>query len=562
MSERTRVLVVDDDPTGRILLRNQLAKLGYEVIEAANGEDGVLLFSREHPDIVLMDVVMPGIDGFEATRIIKQQAGDNFVPVVYLTGLDREEDLVKGLDVGGDDYLVKPVSRSMLAAKLKSVERVRQLNARIFAQNEILVRDEEFAERLFSRVIMADNAELDHFGVMYKPARTFSGDLLLSARSPSGDLHLLVADFTGHGLPAAIGAMPLSQIFKSMTRKGYDPVSILTEMNYKLHRILPADMFCAACFVSINPDASLARLWNCGLPNALLLDPGHGIRQQIPSSHFALGILESLDDQQPVTLALQTGQSLAVLTDGVIEAQDLNGTMFGMERVEQVLAGAQGGLDGFARLRDELDNFTYPVEQRDDITLLVVPCDETIRVADAQLSVQRTGPRHPARLDTAPLWKVQYELSPASLRAGDPVPGIINQITDLVGSDQARQELFMILSELYNNALDHGLLQLDSGQKNSDAGFAQYFEERQRRLQALQQGLIRISLHACRLEEGEVYVVIQVEDSGAGFDIRIIQHCLQVSEALSGRGIPLVSELCETLEYSEAGNRVEAVYRL
>jgi PAS domain S-box-containing protein len=118
-----KVLVVDDTATNRLMLQVFLRKLGLEVVVAADGAQGVAAYEREMPDIVLMDVMMPVMDGYEATRRIKALSGERWIPVIFLSALDSEESLVTGLDAGGDDYLSKPVNFVVLDAKLRSTAR-------------------------------------------------------------------------------------------------------------------------------------------------------------------------------------------------------------------------------------------------------------------------------------------------------------------------------------------------------------------------------------------------------------------------------------------------------
>jgi two-component system, HptB-dependent secretion and biofilm response regulator len=126
-----RVLVVDDTATNRQLLQVFLKKLGCEVMLAENGIDAIAVFEAEDPDLILMDVMMPGMDGYEATRRIKALAGDRWVPIVFVSALDKDENLVTGLEAGGDDYLPKPVNFVVLQAKLRSLVRTLQFQRRL-----------------------------------------------------------------------------------------------------------------------------------------------------------------------------------------------------------------------------------------------------------------------------------------------------------------------------------------------------------------------------------------------------------------------------------------------
>jgi twitching motility two-component system response regulator PilH len=115
-----RVLIVDDSPTETFKLREMLEKHGHQVLEAANGADGVAVARAEQPDLVLMDVVMPGLNGFQATRQLTKGADTAHIPIIIVTTKDQETDRVWGKRQGAKDYLTKPVDEKVL---LETVER-------------------------------------------------------------------------------------------------------------------------------------------------------------------------------------------------------------------------------------------------------------------------------------------------------------------------------------------------------------------------------------------------------------------------------------------------------
>ena len=120
---KMKVLAVDDNRTNLHILQVFLKKLGHEVILAENGEEAVRRFESESPDLVLLDIMMPVMDGFEAARRIKAMTRDRWTPVIFLSALNRDENLVEGLDAGADDYLTKPINFVVLEAKLRSMQR-------------------------------------------------------------------------------------------------------------------------------------------------------------------------------------------------------------------------------------------------------------------------------------------------------------------------------------------------------------------------------------------------------------------------------------------------------
>jgi PAS domain S-box-containing protein len=125
------VLVVDDTSGNRVMLQSFLRKLGCRAVTAENGAEAIEVFQREAPDLILMDVMMPVMDGYEATRRIKALAIGQWVPVVFLSALDKDENLVAGLEAGGDDYLAKPTNLVVLNAKLRSFARTLALQRKL-----------------------------------------------------------------------------------------------------------------------------------------------------------------------------------------------------------------------------------------------------------------------------------------------------------------------------------------------------------------------------------------------------------------------------------------------
>ena len=116
-----RILVVDDSATERHMLRDLLTKAGYEVVSSDNGEDAIVKARQVKPDLILMDVVMPGLNGFQATRAISRDPITKSIPVIMCTSKSQETDKIWGLRQGARDYLVKPVDRETLLAKIASL---------------------------------------------------------------------------------------------------------------------------------------------------------------------------------------------------------------------------------------------------------------------------------------------------------------------------------------------------------------------------------------------------------------------------------------------------------
>jgi CheY-like chemotaxis protein len=562
---RRLALIVEDEETNRQILKSLLQKRGYEVIEALDGEQAVADFARNEPDIIFMDVMLPGMDGYEATRRIKRLAGNHFIPVIFLTALSDEKALARCVEAGGDDFLAKPFSFTLLSAKLTAMERIHALHQTTHRLYNRMQRDEEIAEQVFRNAVVAGNVAMEQIRSLLKPATVFSGDLMLSAFAPSRDLHVLLGDFTGHGLAAALGALPTSEVFRSMTGKGFSPQQILNAINNKLHTLLPTGMFLAAQFLKVDARLDHISLINCGMPDSFLIggEPKR-IKQRIASQALPLGIVPDVGYQEETHyLAIEIGDRVILATDGVTEARNPAGEQFGKQRLIASISGENGDAYLIDRLSENLQAFCADAPQEDDISAIEVPLIPALLPAreQDQAAIGNDGDESAVFLsrDHADAIAFDLTLQGSQLRHAAPVPTLINFLQEAAGLHQHRRPLFTILTELYVNALDHGILRLDSALKQREDGFSAYFRQREQRLHSLTEGEIRIGLRIHPRQHGG-QILIQIEDSGGGFDFERQLMQVAADTQFSGRGILLVKSLCKHLRYAPPGNKAQAVY--
>lgn len=556
------VLVVDDVEDNRLLLKTMLERAGYRVILAGNGLEAVAVFQAQAPDIVLLDVMMPVMDGYEAAGRIKSCAGARFVPILFVTALTDERDLAKCVEAGGDDFIVKPISRTLLKAKLLAAERllgvyreyVRQ-QQELQAHHDRLRYDHEVAEHLFARLM--NNTAFEAANIRYdlSPMAIANGDLILMARTPVGDQLVLLGDFAGHGLSAAIGAIPVTDIFRTMAAKGLAIELIAAEINRKLHRNLPTGQFLAACLLEWSPRGGRVRVWNGGVPDVLIVAEDGEVVFRAPSRHLPLGVVGDEGFEVHVeTRGVRRGDRIIAYSDGLIEARNGRDEMFGQGRLEGLIArhGARGRL--FEELRDAVRHFRGGEPQNDDVTLIEILCDEGVLEDRAEEEIPMSPPAvHVAHC------KMHLKLDPADLAGFDPLAAVVSLVNCLPSLKPHQSSLYVIIVELYMNALDHGVLRMDAALKRDQEGFARYYAERERRLSALREGWIGLDIECFPRENGG-QVVVRIEDSGAGFDARALFSPAAAGSRSYGRGLGLVRALCESVDYNEHGNRVTAVY--
>ena len=556
------ILIVEDTIYRRRILESVLLESNHDVIVASNGIEAVSTFEERQPDMVLMDVVLPGMDGYVATAQIKKISADRFVPVIFVTSLTGTDVLEKCIECGGDDIISGTYDQHTLLAKIASMERIKKLHEKLKEQTTELrkhkvqaQRELDIAEHVFSTILNRGDVESANINYHLSPMSLFSGDILLAAHTPAGGLHVMLGDFTGHGLSAAIGAMPTSDIFYAMTASGFSTTDIITEINRRLYKVLPTGMFCAAIFLELDPERSTLTAWNGGMPDVLITGKDGNIECTIDSTHQALGIRsESKFDSKTAIVPINEHNKIYIYSDGLIEAKNRRGRKFGSKALKSMFPQAALSDPPLHDLLDELEIYTIGVEQSDDISIVEV---NTLR-DDKWRADQDTKDKN-RKLPSS--WDLSLKLKADTLRSINPVPLLLNMVMGVQSPQGHRERIFTILSELFSNALDHGLLGIDSSLKSNAAGFAEYYRLRGERLGVLEDGFIEISLDHLPDENNESgKLTILVSDSGPGFDCHSHVNNLESNEGYSGRGIGLVKSLCQSLEYCGNGNQVKAVY--
>ncbi|MDP2786566.1 MAG: fused response regulator/phosphatase [Pseudomonadota bacterium] len=560
-----KILIVDDTPANVMQLQAVAHPLGHQTIIAADGESAVAAFQAEVPDLVFMNIMMPGMDGIAAVKKIRALPADKWTPIIFHSAVDQMQDIVSGLEAGGDDYLAKPASTQLLQAKINSYARQIALQNKVHGYAEELARwreDSEEQTRLGTHVMarLTDAAGLrDQMVRSFNlPAETFSGDLLCAARAPGEVLNVLLADAAGHGLAAALSALPLTQAFYSMTAKGFPLPSIAEELNRKLKAILPADRFVAATLASVDVRNQTVEVWNGGNPDTLFLNTQGEVAMRWASRHPPLGILpDELFSGMSETVVFHEPGDLVLSSDGLTEAEDLAGARLGIDGVIGILGKTQDSDSRFKLLLQGVETHLQGQPGRDDISCLMVAVP-----IDRRRQFRFSAPKTINQSQFAE-WRLDLTYNAQELRYIDVVPAVLGLITQVQTLKEHQGALFLVLSELFNNALDHGLLGLDSVTKQWIGGFEFYLQQRAERLAKLHEGRIDLSflLHQ---EESRAVLDISINDSGPGFDY---SHRLQGQTALSevneqpfGRGIALVKSLCNQIVYSGAGNKVWCRY--
>jgi len=354
-----------------------------------------------------------------------------------------------------------------------------------------------------------------------------------------------------------------------MTAKGFYVPAIMREINRRVHDYLPLPRFVAAIMLSLDMREQTLQVWNGGCPEALLISTdGKNIIHQFKSQHLPLGVLDSREFDAKTEFHKYTGQPshLLMCSDGTTEITMKNGLSLDHSGL---LGGARLSSAGnlFERLVETIDDQLAGNKPDDDIALIlvdclvekvkpqekVVPIFQKIEVAAEVYCDNRDEPAVTAE----PAWQMSVMLTAEQLKRLDVVPFLLG-ITGQIEGGKSDGKLFMVISELFNNALDHGVLKLDSGLKNHEEGMEQYYEERAWRLEELKHGQIAIQIEKLDCLDCAC-VKVTIKDSGEGFDhARRVSFNPELNQRRHGRGIALLTGMCSKLEYSGNGSEVVA----
>jgi two-component system, HptB-dependent secretion and biofilm response regulator len=555
-----KALVIDDSKLDQLILKKILTNNGYDVCIASNGHMAIEMSVKYQPDIVLMNLNLPDTDGYELTKILKGLLNNRYVPVLFVTAINNDESLGKCLESGGDDFIVKPIKAGMLKARMGSLLRVKKMHDELLFEKELLsnhsdqqLKDLQDASRVINNIQMPRFYDSGNINWSYVAQNILSGDILCSAAYPSGNHIILVGDNTGHGLPAAIGSMITCETFYSMVEKGFDIHVIIEEINKKLYHLLPSDRFLAACIMEFDADYNGVNLWTAGIPNVLICNVNGELKESLPSMHFALGIkLINEKEVIPVRINLDEGDRIYAYTDGLTEVFNNSGQMYGEQRLLDIIKISHTERNRVSAIIKDTKKFSENAIATDDVLLLEVSCDKSL-VKKSKKNKINSNEIEPMN------WQVKFEFQTDVISKSNPIPTLIQTIVNIQGFGGHREKLFLILTEMYSNAVEHGILKLDSSIKEEENGFLKYYDLRQSRLEQLEKGNITIEIE--HYIEGEKGVVLfKIENDGAGFDYDKVIANLSKHNNKSGRGIPLLYDLCRKCEYSNGGRKLAVEY--
>jgi sigma-B regulation protein RsbU (phosphoserine phosphatase) len=367
-----RVLVVDDVKANVDMLVEAL-RGEHKLSVALDGEAALRAVQKSPPDLLLLDIVMPGLDGYEVCRRLRADPATREIPVMFLSSLEDVKDKAKGFELGANDYLTKPFEILEVKARVRSLLKAKAWADAVRAAQE---RDLAIAREIQMGILPADiPAQVRGTGLdvhaTIEPARKVGGDLFEVLRVSEDRLVLAVGDVCGKGIPAALFMAVAVTLLRTMARQLDGPAEILGRLNDELAAQNPRGMFVTMTCLDVR--GGRVTCANAGHDSTLWLTPGGPPQRVFASSGTVLGLFPG-QEYADETLDLGPGDALVLYTDGVSEAHDPAGALFGEERLQDCLAQGAGrsAAETVERLLGAVRAFAGGAPQSDDITILAL----------------------------------------------------------------------------------------------------------------------------------------------------------------------------------------------
>jgi len=369
-----RVLLVDDAKANLDILVEGL-KSDHKLSLALNGEMALQIAARTPPDLVLLDIVMPGLDGYEVCRRLRQMPETAEVPIMFLSSLEEVQNKTRGFEAGANDYLTKPFEMLEVKARVRSLLKAKAYSDAVKEQmaSELRVAREIQMGMLPHDFVGMEQAYGVEFGAVLEPAREVGGDLYGVCAAAKERLVVFLGDVSGKGIPASMFMVRAISLARLLAREVAEPERILARLNDELAADNPSGMFVTFLCAVFDPGSGQLTLANAGHCRPVLLPAGDAPRWAVKNLGTALGFESGLEFER-TELTLRAGDAMAFYTDGVSEAFNPQDECYGNERLLAdvgVLAG-QSAPAITAGLLKKVRAFAGTAPQSDDIAILTL----------------------------------------------------------------------------------------------------------------------------------------------------------------------------------------------
>ena len=342
------ILIVDDTEVNVLLLQSVLGAEGFRTLTASDGATARQLSRSEAPDLILLDIVMPGESGFETCAKLKSDPKTAQIPIIFLSAQDDVKSKVKGLKIGGVDYVTKPVHGEEVLARVRVHLRIGENTRAVTRQHQ--ARIEELRDAQQAILVRPDSCPEASFAVYYEPLEGAGGDFYDVVAVDADVFGYFVADVSGHGVSAAFLTSAIKALLRQYTGPLFSAEDTLRGIDNVMRQMLGEEQYLTACYANLNRRTGRLSVVSAGHPPVIVVQPS-GKAQTLVLDSDPLGIFSSLVIQRK-EVQVSPGDRFYLYTDGLIESSPGGGRGTGLERLvaacilhqADLLAGAVPGI--------------------------------------------------------------------------------------------------------------------------------------------------------------------------------------------------------------------------
>ena len=369
------ILLVDDQPANLQLLSQTLESLGSKLLFAKNGESALAIAQKARPDLILLDIMMPGIDGFEVCRRLKANPDTRKIPVIFLSALDETGDKVRGLQLGAVDYVAKPFQPEEVIARVNTHLTIHRLSSEVQQQRDELEHELQVVSQLQRNLLPERLPEIGglKLAVHYETSRYAGGDYYDVVALPDGRLAILVADAEGHSAPATVMMAMTCALFRSCSTCLGEPDRMLSYINENLCKVNKGS-FVTALYAVYDASCRTLKMARAGNPLPIRYRPSEKSATELSCEGVLIMGLESYTEVPVTEVTLQPGDRLLFYTDGVTDRFSETREPYGIDRLLQQFGASDadnpaGILKGII---DDLSRFAGTRPADDDQAMLMM----------------------------------------------------------------------------------------------------------------------------------------------------------------------------------------------
>jgi DNA-binding response OmpR family regulator len=376
-----KLLCVDSEPVYQEIVSICAQKEDMEVITASSYDEAIKSYEEHKPDVVTLEVVLQGGSGQELAKRLKALDPERFVPIIFLTSHISDAVMNACFKAGADDFIPKPFNEMLFSTRISTHKRQIHLIQEMYRKNRELTfyqamieREHKMAHQVLDHILTRSERPSQKLAITRLSATNFNGDLALACTRSDGTRVVFVGDFTGHGLSASIGALPVAQAFFDGVDHHVGLADLAIQLNRILLNILPDYMFCAAYIILIRP-SGVIEYWGGGMPNGYIRRADNSV-DYIASSHMPLGILGVNEFETSIEIAhIDELDTLVIASDGIVELKNADHEMLGSNAMEALVVSSYADQD-LAKAQETMEAhlaaFQGKSEQLDDITLVAI----------------------------------------------------------------------------------------------------------------------------------------------------------------------------------------------